>query len=132
VSLAPGVAQALIREIRAAGGATCDAEGRPADPGDRWLFPRHPGRTLILEPSANWEAALTGFVERHRAVVEGSSSEWLAFGAWIHPSGKLYLDIVTGRLCQQEAWRAGEREGRPVAAIYRASTGQTLMLQARL
>lgn len=119
-----------------AGGATFDSAGRPADPGDLWLFPRHPGRTLILKPSADWEAALTEFVRQHRPHLERSRTEWLAFGAWIHPDGSLYLDIVTGRLCQaeavREARRAGEREGRRVAAIYQATTGQTFMLQPTL
>ncbi|MBB5235839.1 hypothetical protein [Deinococcus budaensis] len=129
---APGVVRALLREIRAAGGATFGPSGQPADPGDRWLFPRHPGRTLILEPAADWEAGLRAFLQQHGPLLGEGGCGWAALGAWIHPGGCLYLDIVAGCRSRdravREALRAGRREGRPVAAIYQASSGQTLTL----
>ncbi|WP_102126105.1 hypothetical protein [Deinococcus planocerae] len=122
----------LLQTIRAAGGATFDPAGRPTNPGARWLYPRHPGQTVIVRASVDWEAPLRHFVETHRSLLGQNSPEWRAFGAWIHPEGDLYLDTVTGRFdreeARREALRVGEREGRRVVALFQFSSERTVPL----
>ena len=121
----------LRAAIREHGGASaCLADRRLLSPADEWLFPKYPGRTVILPPEADLLDGLQRFIADNESLLSESDCR---LGVWVHPrTGEVYLDVTTSCADLAEARRialeVGARDGRRVVALYNAFREETVYL----
>jgi hypothetical protein len=121
----------VIQMTLAQGGSTTrpgDCTARP--PADGWQFPRHPGKTVIIPPTADLRSALRTFILVHARVLHEPDC-WL--GTWRNPHDQqIYLDITTQRADLAEARQIARslslQEGRQIVALFNPRRQETVYL----
>ena len=97
---------------------------------DDWKFPKYPSRTAILQPDVDLPDELNSYIGANEALLREADC-WL--GTWIHPkTQQFYLDVTTSRItfeaARECALEFGQREGRPIVAIYNSGRNETVYL----
>ena len=124
--------QQIITATYKQGGATARLE--PAEmlgPVDIWMFPKHPGKTVIVPPGRALLPAIQTFVQLHRAAL-CEQDAWL--GTWVSPiTGYWHIDITMGccdfNQAQQQAFAYSVRDGRAIVALYNMRQRRTVYLR---